>query len=136
MTFDTFFDRLGDFDWLGIIVGTLVLMVFGALWFTPLFGKQWSAATGQAMETSPEPAKMAMHGVAMLVYNIGLAYFLVDGLEESIVTGGIVIGVLLVGAMQYTGTIWAKYPPKAFAIDLPYYIIGTALAMWVQSLFI
>lgn len=137
MTFDLFFEQLGDFDWLGIIAGTIAIMVFGAIWYTPLFGKMFAEAHDMPVETgTPDPMKLGMHAVAMFVYNIGIAYFLADGFEHAVVAGGIIIGLLLVSSSSFAGVIWTKYPRKAWVIDAGHAIVGTALAMWVQSLFI
>lgn len=136
MTFDSFFDMLGDFDWLGIFVGTIALMIFGTIWFTAIFGKMYADALNEPQQASPEPMQLGMHAVAMLLYNIGLAYFLAEGLEHAVVAGGLIIGLLLVSVMRFTDVIWTKYPMRAFVIDSGYVIIGTALAMWVQNLFI
>ena len=39
-------------SWLGAVLGGFAFFLFGALWYGPLFGKQWMAATGVTEESS------------------------------------------------------------------------------------
>lgn len=136
MTFDSFFDALGNLDWLGVIAGTVAVMILGTLWYTPLFGKQWAAAHGWEMDNTPDPVKIASYGAVMFVYNIGLAFFVAEGFEHALVMGGIIIGALLVASFAYVSVIWARYPMGAFWIDAAFIIVATTVAMFVQGLFI
>lgn len=136
MTFDSFFDTLGNLDWLGVIAGAVAVMILGTLWYTPLFGKQWAAAMDMEVETTPDPAKIGLYAVVMFLFNIGLAFFVAEGFEHAIVMGGIVIGLLIVIPFAYVSVIWARYPVKAFWIDAAFIFVASAVAMFVQGLFV
>jgi hypothetical protein len=139
MTFSDFFDAFGDFDWMAIIAGTLVLWVLAALWYTFLFGKMWARATGRPQQVGMPPVgKVIAVLVTSFVINIGLAFVTVgpDDLEHAIVAGGIVVGVLLIGAVTYGAVLWLDYSPTAWIIDLLYFVVGLSLATWVQGLIV
>ena len=139
MTFSDFFDALGDFDYVAIIVGTLAIMVLGWLWYGPFFGKAWSKASGQPMQSGmPATPKLVATAIYSFVFNVGLAYTTVgpDDIEHALVAAGLVIGVLLIGSMMYAGVVWGTYKPNAFYIDLLYVFVAAALATWVQGLII
>lgn len=133
-TFDMFFD-FGELDWLGIIVATIVMAVLGAIWWGPLFGKQWAAAHGMEYEPQPPPQKVAITVAYTLAFNIGLAYFAVDDFEHAVVAA-LIFGVLLILPVMYSAVVWARQPVNAFVIDAVYWIVAVFLAMFIQGLFV
>ena len=118
-TFEWFFDTLGELDWLAVIVGAIVLMVIGYLWYGPLFGKQWSAATGQAMESGmPATDKLIKHFVVVFVLSGAIQYFgVVDDFEHALVSA-LLLGVLLVAAAEFGDVIWSGKSTTVWFIDL------------------
>lgn len=139
MTFSDFFDAFGEFDWLAIIVGTAVFVAVGWLWYGPLFGKAWSSATGQPMQSgTPDTGKLIATIIYSLVFNIGLAFTSVgpDDFEHSLVAGGIVLGALLVGSASYAGVVWAGHHRTAWMIDLLFIIVAATLSTFVQGLIV
>ncbi|HSG01396.1 MAG TPA: DUF1761 domain-containing protein [Vicinamibacterales bacterium] len=60
MTFEQFFEYLGDIDWLAVIVATIAATVIGILWFGPIFGKVWAKGGGTAVDfKNPDWGKTA-----------------------------------------------------------------------------
>lgn len=136
MTFDLFFDQLGDIDWLGVIVATVVVSVAGAVWYGPIVGRQWAAAANVEYEAQPPPQKIVAHVITMFVFNVGLAYFLADGFEHALVMGALVIGLLLLIPFAYGAVIWQNYSRQAFMLDAPFILLLPFLGLWAQSWFL
>jgi hypothetical protein len=136
LTFDSFFERLGDLDWLAVVVGAVVFMVVGWLWYGPLFGKQWSAGTGIAMDSSmPATDKL----IAMFVYSFVLSgavnYFdVLDGdVEHSLVTG-ILLGILVIGSASYAAVVWEKQKQSVWMINTLFLFVAITIVTYVQGL--
>ena len=134
-TFDGFFDQLGDLDWLAVIVGALVLMVLGYLWYGPLFGKQWSRATGIPMNTEMEPGPLVQTALYSLVASIGVAYMgALDDVEHAIVTS-ILVAILFILPVMWAAVTWEKMNRTVAMIHVGYWFVGIALVVFVQGLF-
>ncbi|MEX1207363.1 MAG: DUF1761 domain-containing protein [Acidimicrobiia bacterium] len=138
MTFSEFFEYLGDIDWLAVLAGAVAIMVLGWLWYGPLFGKKWSAATGQPMVSGrPETSKLVGTFLYSFVFNVGIAYTApLDDIEHALVFGGLVIGVLLIGSMMYSAVVWMNYKMNAYVIDLLFVALAAAISIYVQGLII
>ncbi len=138
MTFSGFFEYLGDLDWVAVLVGTLAVVVFGWLWYGPLFGKAWSKATGQPMVSGmPQPNKLVATIIYSLVFNVGLAYTSpLDDIEHALVFGGLVIGILLIGSLMYSQVVWESYKTNAYVINLLFVALAAAIGIYVQGLII
>jgi hypothetical protein len=138
VTFSDFFDQLGELDWVAVIVGTVAIVLLGWLWYGPLFGKAWSQATGQPMQSGrPATNKLVATVIYSFVFNIGLGYTSpFDDLEHALVFGGLVIGVLLVGSLMYSMVVWQDYKTNAYLIDLLYVFFAAAVGIYVQGLII
>ena len=117
MTFSDFFDRLGNLDWLAVLVGAIVFMVLGALWFGPLFGKQWSAGTG----------KPRMSGIPQ-------ANKLVGTFAYSFVVSAILLGVFMIGAAAYAAVVWMDEKVGVWIINVGFWFVGIAVVNFVQGL--
>lgn len=60
-----------------VTAGTaLIPMIMGAIFYGPVFGKQWMNSLGYTEETIPEPIKMAIVYPISLVLSFALAFFL------------------------------------------------------------
>ncbi len=135
MTFDSFFDRLGDLDWLAVVVGAVVFMAVGWLWYGPLFGKQWSAGTGIAMDSgTPATDKL----IAMFVYSFVLSgavnYFgVVDDIEHALVTG-ILLGIFVIGSASYAAVVWEKQQQSVWMINTLFVFVAITIVTYVQGL--
>jgi hypothetical protein len=135
LSFSDFFDRLGDLDWLAVVVGTIVFMVIGWIWYGPLFGKQWSAASGQQMESGmPALDKMITMFVYTFIFNAGINFFGVTDNFEYALVAAILFGIFLVGSMAYSDVLWAGKNRTAYFYDLGFVFVGVAVAYYVQGL--
>jgi len=138
LTFDNFFDLLGDLDWLAVVVGAVVFMVVGWLWYGPLFGKQWSAGTGIAMDSgTPATDKL----IAMFVYSFvlsGAVNFLyhgrlTDDIEHALVAG-IVLGIFVIGSASYSAVVWEKQQQSVWMINTLFVFVAITIVYYVQGL--
>ena len=129
-----------EFNWLAILVVTVLGFVLGGLWYSPLlFGKRWLAAIGKNASDlgSPGPA-MAITFVMALATAIVLA-FLVHGLSIDTVAEGVILGLMLgigtTGAAMASDYAFCRWPMELFLIQAGYrvaytVIISTILAVW------
>ena len=136
MTFDIFFERIGDLDWLAVLVGAIVFMVVGWVWYGPLFGKHWSAGTGIPMESgTPATDKL----IAMFVYSFVLSgavnYFgVLDGDIEHSLVMGILLGVLVIGSAAYSAVVWEKQNRSVWGINTFFLFVSITIVTYVQGL--
>ena len=135
-TFSDFFEHLGDLDWLALIVSAIVLMVIGWLWYGPLFGKAWSKATGQSMSSGmPEVGKLVQTFVYSFVFSGGLAYtgMIGDDIEHALVFGGLIVGLLIIGSVLYTATVWSGRKMNAWMIDTLFWMVAGSVSIYLQG---
>jgi len=135
-TFSEFFEHLGDLDWLALIVSAIVLAVIGGLWYGPLFGKAWSKATGQSMSSGmPEISKVVQTIVYSFVFSGGLAYtgMIGDDIEHALVFGGLIVGLLIIGSVLYTATVWSGRNMTAWMIDVLFWMVAGSVSIYLQG---
>ena len=136
LTFDIFFERLGDLDWLAVVVGAVIFMAVGYAWYGPLLGKQWSAGTGIAMQSgTPATDKL----IAMFVYSFVLSgavnYFgVLDGDIEHSLVMGILLGVFVIGAASYAAVVWEKQKQVVWGINTGFVFVSITIVTFVQGL--
>lgn len=131
-----------------VLVSAIVSMVFGSLWYGPLFGKPWMKLMGFTAE-SMEKAKakgMTTSYVIMMVSSLITAYVLAHAIVFGVAytgIGGAVGGAM--GAFYYwlgfvapvstAPQLWEGKPWKLFFIQAGYYLVsmliqGMILATW------
>ena len=136
MTFDIFFERIGDLDWLAVVVGAVVFLAVGYAWFGPLFGRQWSAGTGIPMVSgTPATGKLVAAFVYSFVLSGAVNYFgVLDGdIEHSLVTG-ILLGVAVIGAASYAAVVWEKQKQSVWVINTLYLFVAITIVTYIQGL--
>jgi hypothetical protein len=137
MSFGDFFEHLGAVQWAGVIVGTLALMVFGFLWYGPIFGRVWAKATGteQSASLSGMTGSMVSTLAYLFVFNLGIAYLVpFDDFEHALVWG-VIVGILLIGPALYSGVVWLGQKTAMFVIGVTHWLLAAAIATYVQGLF-
>ncbi|MFN1833759.1 DUF1761 domain-containing protein [Balneola sp. MJW-20] len=78
-----------DVNWLAVLAATLIGFVIGFLWYGPLFGKQWMAASGMTEEKAQQGNMAKIFGFSFIfqaLMAVCLAFFLADpsiGLQEG-----------------------------------------------------
>lgn len=133
-----------------VIASAIIMMILGALWYGPLFGKEWTRLMGikvpEKLGDKERQAMMRSYGLMalgalvmsfVLAHSIILAqsYLGVTGLSGGLQTGfwnwlGFVAPVTL-------GTVlWEGKPWKLWFINVGYYlvgmlVIGALLSIWM-----
>ena len=141
MTFSNFFDTLGDLDWLALIVAGVAVFAVAYVWYGPLFGKQWRAATGREMST-PDPMTLAKGYIGFFLFGIGVAYF-VPALHiafqnpssfETFVVSSLVLAFFVVGTALFSRVVWEGSSPILWAINFGFWFVAALVSAEVQDL--
>jgi hypothetical protein len=135
------FHHLHHFNHWAVLVSALILWILGAIWHSPaLFAKPWMAALG-IVPSGPKKglaAGMVSSFLGDLLVAFVLLHFVVWSGAETAGTGAFV-GFLswlgFIAATQFPQGIYESRPPRLFAINSGYWlvgllIIGALLAVW------
>lgn len=135
-------------NYLAVVVAAISAMVWGFLWYGPLFGKMWSKEMGWSEEAMAEAKKkgMAMQyaiqviGALLMAFVLShalvfaSAYLHESGLSAGLQTGfwnwlGFIVPISL-GVVLWEGKSW-----KLWFLNAGYYLVvlltmGVILAYW------
>ncbi len=136
-------------NYLAVVLGAVIMMVLGGLWYGPLFGKQWIALMGfgegkvQEMQAKGMGAmwkSYALMGLGSLIMSFVLAHSVIFAnayLGSSGVWGGLqggfwgwlgfVVPVSL-GTVLWEGKSW-----KLWGLNAGYYLVGLLIVGAVLS---
>ena len=131
-----------EMNYLAVVVGGLVSVAIGALWYSKaLFGKAWVAAIGKTEEQVRQDFK-----ATKILWAFVLGFFISYGIARLIVWtgmntpgGGFLIGLLaaitFVGASMKVNDLFEGRPCKLFWITWPHHlvellVIGMILGAW------
>lgn len=114
-------------NWWAIIAATAATMALGALWYGPLFGKQWMKLEGLTKEDTDNadgsPKVYAQMGVIAFITAIVVA-MLVRALEVTafmdLIILGVLLGVVLRGATHYIHDGFSARKPGVTLIHAGY----------------
>jgi hypothetical protein len=138
-----------EINYLAVLVAGILATGLGALWYGPLFGKQWIAMTGiQMPETITPEMKKSMNKsyaitfIGALVMAYVLAFSLAMG-NAALGTSGIAAGLQaafwnwlgFVAPVMLGMVLWEGKPWKLYVLNVGYYLaslllMGTILALW------
>jgi hypothetical protein len=135
VTFSNFFsDYLGNLEWLDVIIGGVLLLAIGWIWYGPLFGKMWSQVTGREMASgTPDPMTAVKGFFQFFIYGIGLSLIMpalhvafqnASSFETLIVTS-FVISFLIVGMATIGRYVWYGGSLQAWLIDWGFWFVGS-----------
>lgn len=126
-------------NWLAVVVGTILSMALGALWYGPLFGQYWLKLIGKTeeeLESSPIMyVKTALAAfIGMLVLNLVVVAFGATDLLSGLVAGGFIfLGIGATTTFVYTNfegpseKVWFLYVAYHLVV---YLIMGAVFAIW------
>jgi hypothetical protein len=130
-----------DVNWVHVVVGALVPMVLGALWYSPvLFAKQWMKLTGKTTmgdAGNPGPA-YALTFIGSIVQSYVLTHFLVYTGANTASTGattGLWLAIGFIIPAFAADFIFSGKPRQLYWITVGYYslslvLMGAVLAAW------
>lgn len=131
-------------NYLAIVVAAVVSMIFGALWFGPLFGKTWMKLSG--LSSMGRPGKMTQAYVVLFLSTLVMSFVLANALifaSAYTKIGGVSAG-LMSGFFNWLGFIapvtlgtvlWEGKSWKLWFLNNGYQLIslllmGVILALW------
>lgn len=126
-------------NWLAVVVGTVVSMALGALWYGPLFGSMWMRMIGKrAEEIESDPMaylKTAIAAfVAMLFLNVVVSSFGAATFVNGLIAGALTfVGVGATQTFVYTTFegpkegVWLLF--CAYQI-IVFSVMGGVFAIW------
>jgi hypothetical protein len=127
-------------NWLAVVVGMVISMALGALWYGPLFGNLWLRMIGKtADEIEGDPmdyVKTAVAAfVAMLFLNLVVVGFGTQSLVNGMVAGALAfIGFGATTTFVYTTfegpeeRVWLLYAAYQLIV---FVIMGGVFAVWM-----
>ncbi|MBN4075090.1 DUF1761 domain-containing protein [Gammaproteobacteria bacterium AH-315-E17] len=124
--------ELVDLNFVGILAATVIGMVLGSLWYSPLlFGKQWMTAIGKTPETLGSPTGPIIGSiVASLMTAIGVSIIFslitVDSLTLGI-TVGLTLGVLIIFPAMLSDSLFCGWGNRLLIIQSGYRAVSILL---------
>lgn len=130
---------LSHIHWIAVIVAAIVGFPLGALWYGPLFGRPWMAATGITQERARQANMGKIYGTTLLlnlVIATSLAMFI--GPETNLLDGlfaGFMGGFTFVAAAFGVSYLFEFRPIKLWLINAGYQVVvfsvmGAILGAW------
>lgn len=126
-------------NWLAIVVGALVNMVVGFLWYGPLFGKTWMAMIGKSMDEIESDSTMYLFSTVSALITAFVLALVVAAFGASTLTGGAVLGGLVWVGIGATATlvysIFEGPPLSVWTLHAAYQLVvfvimGAIFAVW------
>jgi hypothetical protein len=130
---------LSSVNWLAVIVGMVVSMALGALWYGPLFGKTWLRLINKTADELEADAMMYVKTavaafVAMLFLNLVVSSFGSHTFVNGLITGALVfVGIGATQTYVYTTfegpkeSVWLLF--CAYQL-LVFAVMGGVFAVW------
>jgi len=130
---------VAQIHWLAVAVAAITGFPLGALWYGPLFGGTWMAATGITAERAQQANKARIYGITLLlnlVIATSLAMFI--GAQSALLDGlfaGFMAGFTYVAAALGITYLFELRSLKLWAINAGYQVVffsamGAILGAW------
>lgn len=134
-----FAEAIANINWLSILAASLSAFVIGGIWYGPLFGKAWMAASGKTEEELQQRNMVQVFTVSLLlilIAAINLEMFI--GLEGTLAYGmfaGLLAGIGWVATLIGVIYLFEKRSLKLWLINAGYSVIaltlmGSILGAW------
>lgn len=129
-------DILAQLNWLAVLVGGIICMMVGGLWYGPIAGKAWMEEmnlTEEEIKASGSPAPtMIKSFVASLVLSAGLGVMIIkSGVAVGDWLGGAVMGavlaIIIVGGATFPNYAFEDKNLRHFIIHIGNNTVGMAL---------
>ena len=126
-------------NWIAVLVAGVFNMVFGSLWYGPLFGKAWLRAIGKKQEDIQSSPGMYMLPFLAGVASAYVLAVIIAGLGISVWWQGLIVGAIVwigigAAATLTTGT-FEEQPRAAWMLFALYQLIvygaqGIVFVVW------
>lgn len=134
-----FAEAIANINWLSILAASLSAFVIGGIWYGPLFGKAWMAASGKTEEELQQRNMVQVFTVSLLfilIAAINLEMFI--GSEGTLNYGmfaGLLAGIGWVATFMGVIYLFEKRSLKLWLINAGYSVIaltlmGSILGAW------
>lgn len=122
-------------NWLAVLVAAIAYFGLGAIWYGPIFGKQWIQLTGINMD-DPNAKKgvgaiMAGSFVCMLISVVALSTIMQLHQATGWISGlkfGLLVGVFFNSMAISINYLYNKKPLMLYVIDCVYQSAGLGIA--------
>lgn len=130
---------MGNVNLLAVVLGTLAFFAVGALWYGPLFGRQWRKLTGitdEMVRAGPRPGQNPTWLIMLLAFLFEMVVVLMLGhniartnpAPHVVMMMAVGFGALIMTPALGINYLFQMRPGKLFAIDAAYMIVGMAAA--------
>lgn len=136
-----------DINILFVALAALIPMILGAIFYGPLFGKQWMSSLGFTEENIPEPIKMPIAYVISLLLSFLLAYslaMLIEFLHRGVNDAGelafmsdhtfghgayhgVQFGIMIVLPILISNLLFQRNKASNILLNVVYWLIALAI---------
>lgn len=144
-----------DINLLVVAVAALIPMIVGAIFYGPLFGRQWMNSLGFKEDSMPEPIKMPIVYVISLVLSFVLAHtlaFLIEHTHKGLSDAGeivfttthnfghgafhgVQVGLILIIPVLVSNLLFQRNTGKNILLNVVYWLTTLALMGGVVDAF-
>lgn len=125
-------------NWLAVIVAALSGFMLGGLWYGPLFGKAWMAASGMTEERARAANPLRVYGLTLvlnIVAAVSLAMFIGAGDLGFGLFAGFMTGLTFVSVGLGITYLFEQKPLQLWLINAGYQtlfftVMGAILGAW------
>ena len=131
--------QFGDVNYIAVVLGAILNMVLGTLWYGPFFGKLWLKAIGKkAEDIQSKPWLYILSAIAAFLAALVLA-LVVQAFGSTGFFGGVLTGLVVwlgfVATVTLTYTIFEGPPLSVWLIFVAYQLVifiveGGVFAIW------
>ena len=131
--------QFGDVNYIAVVLGAILNMVLGTLWYGPFFGKLWLKAIGKkAEDIQSKPWLYILSAIAAFLAALVLA-LVVQAFGSTGFFGGVLTGLVVwlgfVATVTLTYTIFEGPPFSVWLIFVAYQLVifiveGGVFAIW------
>ena len=130
---------LSGINWLAVVVAAVSTFLLGGLWYGPLLGRSWMAASGMTEERARQGNMALVFGVSFLLQLLAAVVLAMFIGAESTAGGGFAAGAAVGGAWVAAAFgvvyLFEQRPLAHWAVNASYHIVsysimGLILGAW------
>lgn len=124
-------------NYLWVFILSVLMMVFGALWYSPLlFGKLWMKLSGAEMKKKAKRGYIL--GFVGTLVMFAILDMILTSIQAATMAEGAILGLLLAigfaGVITLNNVLWGGQSPKLWLLNLAHYalvlvVTGAVLAV-------